>query len=58
MRDPDSAFSSHDAGKEELFPGEGNDGSYFILKLDLKPKIPIRDVLKYKTTAMSTEKPK
>lgn len=47
MKDPNSAFRARDAGSEELFR-EG-DGAYFTLKVELKPKVPVRDILGYKT---------
>lgn len=43
----DSAFSSRDSGSEELFR-EG-DGAYFTLKMEIKDKVPIRDIEQFKT---------
>jgi hypothetical protein len=42
MRAADSAFQSTDDGKEELF--RAGSGAYFTLKVELKDKIPVRQV--------------
>jgi len=42
MKDENSAFTSRDAGNEELFR-EGR-GAYFTLKTKLKPKVPVRKI--------------